>query len=589
MDRNVIKGINTYQETFFSTLNEAILNNQKMFAQLHSEHKNAVYMLTSTFYLLKYFFIGGFPEDFTFQTICTYLNQQNYPEETQEFVVHEFKKILNERIEQKKFNIIDRKEIDTHIHTESELNNTVIINNDRILLMKDTLENLVKTEMHRIQSCVQIWRSLRLAGHMYCTNGYQNPLEVMLATGQMCLLHTYAFKRSILTPNNYSSLFHRQNVRQEEFFMHKNQIETIKPGFLTLLSNECNQYAGRLLLDENEENGHIIVTGQSGSGKTVTLLQLAAFHAAMHHRVIAFDSSSSLSVEKLCKHLPEQFVNEHVLFYDIEKYGIPINPFLMYDNSSIHKNSTVLGLLASSASDLSPHQYGTLSAALENLDYSEDIHASDILNAINKQKSAKKLLERFEAVLNAIHRYEQTSISTGNNYSSWDEFIKQHEKTPIIIFSAPLGYSPYRTPLIDILLASLYNYQICHKNQPLDILIDELQKENTSKNSPIEQLISVGRNYNISVLAATQHFNVTKNLKELIGNIQTKIFLHPTSNSISAIQACIGTKKFSIDYFNGMDRGECFIDSTFYSFEMKENKHTVLCGKLAKFSAFYAG
>ena len=161
-----------------------------------------------------------------------------------------------------------------------------------------------------------------------------------------------------------------------------------------------------------------------------------------------------------------------------------------------------------------------------------------------------------------------------------------HTDKPIIIFSAPKAYSPCRTPFVDIPLASLYNHQISHPDRPLDILIDEIQKENLTFNSPIEQIIAVGRNHRISVIAATQHFKVTKKLKEIIGNIQTKIFLLPATDSITSVLRYLDHPKITPEYLKSMKRGECIIDTTFYSSKSKENEHAVLFGNIANLSKY---
>ena len=108
-------------------------------------------------------------------------------------------------------------------------------------------------------------------------------------------------------------------------------------------------------------------------------------------------------------------------------------------------------------------------------------------------------------------------------------------------------------------LVVLYGRRRVGKTEPLDLLIDEIQKENTSDNGPPDQIIAAGRNYRMSVIAATQQFQVKGKLKSWFGNFDTKVILKPTNNDCDAVLRFLNLRNMSQNFLKQMRRDDCIV------------------------------
>ena len=173
--------------------------------------------------------------------------------------------------------IIDRK----NIRSSSRLNNSIIINKDRLFIEQSVIDTLIKPALKMTKHHSVLYKALDTAGYLYKTNGYQCPLEIMDMSGNSQLLRTYCFESKILSNANYKAIFAPLNQESESFLMDCHVC--IPEYFLPLATTADGKVAGRILRKEDEENNHILITGVGGYGKTYALCRIAAHLAELEH------------------------------------------------------------------------------------------------------------------------------------------------------------------------------------------------------------------------------------------------------------------------------------------------------------------
>lgn len=87
----------------------------------------------------------------------------------------------------------------------------------------------------------------------------------------------------------------------------------------------------------------------------------------------------------------------------------------------------------------------------------------------------------------------------------------------------------------------------------------------------------------MSVIAATQHYKLSGRMKAIVGNIDTKIFLKPTSNSETAVLKYLNTPRLKSEYLQGMQRGDCIISAKLYDQTIDMNRYGVVLGRILDF------
>lgn len=132
-----------------------------------------------------------------------------------------------------------------------------------------------------------------------------------------------------------------------------------------------------------------------------------------------------------------------------------------------------------------------------------------------------------------------------------------------------------------MLLATLYNYQLCGAENQLDIVIDEMQTQNVSDGSPIYKILKEGRKYHIAFIGATQSFYQKHDpVGKVMNHAETMIFLKPKTDSEKDAANVLGLTQKEMRKFRMMDRGDCFVSGKFYNKAEGCNRPAVLYGKV---------
>ncbi|MDE6035316.1 MAG: type IV secretion system DNA-binding domain-containing protein [Ruminococcus sp.] len=124
---------------------------------------------------------------------------------------------------------------------------------------------------------------------------------------------------------------------------------------MPLIQNKSGQIAGQILVPQ--ENQHRFITGKSGSGKTVFLIQLMYHLSKAENRIIVFDSSYSFTEDSLLKVLPQNFVRENITFHKIDEKGIPVYLLHTYSTDKpLSRRNMLFNILCEAIHDPSQNQ-----------------------------------------------------------------------------------------------------------------------------------------------------------------------------------------------------------------------------------------
>lgn len=452
---------------------------------------------------------------------------------------------------------------------------TFLIDGDRLYLPAQIIK-LILTEMRTTHSLDSLMRTLKQTGALNSTDGNSHPVELHDSNGKHIRLYLYDISLEILDAD---IIYMLRNLDKDAFLLSNE--ETPTENFLSILSDGNGRLAGKQICYEDLENGHGYVTGQSGWGKTYLLCQLIAKYFNLGHKVVIFDSSDSFEYSALCRNLSKVFVDNFVKIYDLDKEGIPVSLFKTERTASLpSQKKELLGILQSGIGELSASQTNALrrllSSIINKLGKNGRVTCTAIINELNNGKT-EETSATYESLLNRLEPLIEDIEERGMADRTWKHFLDRSRI--ITIIRTDPAYTESGNQLIDMMLATLYNYQCDNPQIPLDVFIDELQNQNFSKTSPIRKVLKEGRRFHISFFGATQdYYPRNTELGSVMGKAGTQIFLRPTPNSENVVASELRYKKADMLRFDSMQRGDIIVKGNLYSKESGCNVPTTLSG-----------
>ena len=450
----------------------------------------------------------------------------------------------------------------------------VFVDGNRIEIGAELMGDMVH-EMTITNNLRSLINALKANDYLKSTDGDTHPFQTHDLDGKSLRLYLYDIDAEILDDDVLHIL---KNPDSAEFWIRSASVP--QHDFILLLTNGAGLIAGQRICWHDVENAHILVTGQSGAGKTFWLCQRAGQCSALGHWSIIFDGNDSFPHEDLCRNLSKRFVDEHFIFHDIESQGIPVN--LFWVDRSIRKSTQVNilhGILTAGIGELSTSQSNALKTALRNLidllDEDETIRPDDIRAMLDEEGATyESLRSRIEPLFEEIAEY-------GMKDSGWSDVLSQG--TVLVLRTDP-SFAAKGNQLFDMIFASLHNFKRLHKETPLDLIVDEAQNQNFAEDSPLRKLLKEGRSSRLSVCIATQDFyGRNTELGSAVGKVGTQVFFRPTQNSKKAVAEELNLRKEEAVALDSMVRGEAIMKGSFYSTRQNRNNPATLRGKVCCF------
>ena len=204
-------------------------------------------------------------------------------------------------------------------------------------------------------------------------------------------IYRYRISRSILSNESQAVI---EKAVNSEFFHNLSDVKSSR--FLPLTIDEStNTWAGRMI--EQGSNNHMIITGESGSGKSYMMLRTAAYLAEIGERVIILDSSDSNTNYELCRALSRRFVKGNIKIYNLNEQKFPVDPFSLKElKRKDSKANYLFDILSSAVYDATAAQKAKLKSLLF-----ENIESLEIDGRVSPE-SIKKLLVNDGSIISAL-------------------------------------------------------------------------------------------------------------------------------------------------------------------------------------------
>lgn len=477
-------------------------------------------------------------------------------------IVNDFSTQLNNAL---KYGIIDVTEYGKDM-AYSVGSDTVIRKDNMFIFEEKVFTDIILSGMTHTQSLLHTLQALDSEGVLVKNKKNRFSLTVYDSEGHSVRKDFIAILySSILDTDTLEMLENNEN--REYFF------DTLPHGnFLPMICNSSGKVAGKEIRYIDKSNLHISVTGKSGSGKTVFLCQLLCSMQKLGDKVVVFDTSDSFSYDELCRNLSKDYVDDNITFHNIEDDKIPVKIFnFAYCSNLADKKKLIAGILTAPIENLSQNQITVLKKYISECKL-ESFEFAELLDKLEKDdKTALSLYSRLEPVFGDIIEYDESDYT-------WGEFIDNSKG--IIVISMSSDFSNSSNQLIDMLISSLYSYQIKNSDRQLDIFIDEIQNQNLSENAPIARIMKEGRKHHVSLISATQiSTKGSSSSDKIMKQAETFVFFKPDSSSRTVVADMLNLKKGEMYKLDELQRGECIIKSELYNDAYKYNSTAVIKGK----------
>lgn len=480
-------------------------------------------------------------------------------------VVNNFMDVLNEAVHSGKLGILINSK-----HTDFiPKNPQILIKEDLVLMEREVIESEIIPQMTTAETVHQIQTSMKCLDLLHTTKDSCYPSTVYVG-GKQERVPFIAFKLDVL--DDYSQLLVKENDTKDWFSVVP--IENTIPVCI----NSFGHYAVQDFNYNNDGNLHCLVTGMSGSGKTLYLTERMVSLQKLHNRVVVFDTSSSFTKSEIIKKLSvggnentqaevKKYVEENISFYDAEK-EVPVDILKFGSVSSdVKLIRDISAIMMSHIPNMGKKQIATLNSAIAELVAEKHITILDLCEKLLEGTLSDSLSIE---ITDMLYNFIEAKLSE----NSWTELF--HKSKGIVIISSDAATGSDGSALVDMLLMSLYLNQRNNPKENLVVFVDEIQNQNLRQNGSIIKILREGRKLHISLNYATQYLTGKSEAAKAMKNAGTCVYFQPDDTSAKSV-----SKELMIpiaDLLN-MEQGECYIKGSLVNFESRTTKNGKVHGK----------
>lgn len=555
-----------------SSVVQAAKSNRSKFQ--NSETYTTAIILRSAEEFLRCFYNISLISDAEFKKIIQCMNEmKNSVIDTDTAIKRDFAKVVSEYFRSGKFKSVPKRNGMT-LDTNRKI---AVISGNRLFLGTDMIDEVLES-MRTTHNKRGLIGALDHTGVINTTDGFTHPIELHDINGEHARLYMYDISAEILDAD---VLYRIHNPESEAFLLSKSEIP--ENGFIALINDRNGRKAGKQVFYADEDNDHCYTTGQSGLGKTYAQCQLIAKRHALGHKIVVFDSSDSFTYKALCRNLSKRFVDKNIAFIDLDKQGIPIDLFKIDRTMSLpSQKKQLVGILTSGIGELSIPQLNvlrsTVSKILSTLGIDSKICTVDILHLL-QEGGSKNEEKTFESLLTRLDPLFEDIDSCGISDNTWEDLLGSTER--IIVIHTNSIFTDNGNQIIDMMAATLFNYQHDNPTVSLDVFIDEIQNQNFSKGSPICKIMKEGRKMHMTFFGSTQdYYPHNTEIGSVMGKASMQIFLRPTQNSENVVASELRFKKTDMERFDTMYRGDVIIKGSFFNKCLGHNIQSTLSGRI---------
>lgn len=293
-------------------------------------------------------------------------------------------------------------------------------------------------------------------------------------------------------------------------------------------------------ISKNSMNRHITIFGKPGSGKSVRIKEIENDAVQNGKTVIAF--------ELLRGSADADPPNVNRIDAVADGIALPILDMSAVDAGLETKVAfiTYLTELLAGTETLGCRQTGALREAIihaieHRSDYPTDLKAIADGLKMQRSASAKGVYNKLWSLLcSDAFRESQKKIKAGY----------------INIFSLERMHASTQTSMVELILGSIWRQIKLNGRSETEvvIVIDEIQKIRTKKNSVIAEMLRESRQYNVSLILATQSAGaVNKEILKASNEAAISLYFQPSSSEIKKIAELIDpqqTERYTLQLQN---------------------------------------
>lgn len=166
-------------------------------------------------------------------------------------------------------------------------------------------------------------------------------------------------------------------------------------------------------------------------------------------------------------------------------------------------------------------------------------------------------------------------------YSDCWENLLSEKKIIVVNFGNEVGDSTHQ--LLDMMVGSLFNWQMKHDSKFLSMAIDELIDQDFSTGSPLSTIVKQGRKFHTALIGATQdYYNQGSSYLDVMKQANMKSFCRPGKSEDRVAQK-LGYSNAVDAGFNNFKAGDEILEFDGYNKEAGENEALTIKGRVVDF------
>jgi len=560
---------------FKTVFNSHIKNIRKQIPDsIPMSKQNTYIMLVTALRIYNEWYSPLFSPDIE-QYIVDWLSSQEQDKQPlYDVICSEYGKILNQKIAEGYYRLILKEETTPF----DKGSHTIVVDKDERRIYVETADSfaIAQGEMTSVADTDNLTSALYSCG--YLPHNARNEKSVRIAAitsdGTPYPLYVHAISYTLLTQENRQRF---ELIDKEPFLFNYAEIPE---GFLPLIKTVDGRFAGKMIRYAAEESNTYFGTGKTGSGKSWEIAQLIPMLFMLGQIVVVFDVSGSYTKEKLMKMLPAEVVENLFKFINVGagKDPIPVDLGSLRGCETLpDKKRAIYSVLRAATGPIdkgtSRKLKGFLSDHVRGKDFA--VSLSDLCSELEKAPGfGADLADRISDVIDEIGEigYEQ---------KTWGDLFSQERKIIVINLGNEVGDSTHQ--LLDMMVGSLFNWQMSHDKDFLSIVIDELIDQDFSTGSPLQTIVKQGRKYHTALIGATQdYFNQGSSYLDVMKQANIQSFCRPGKSEDRVAQK-LGYSNAVDAGFNKFKAGDTILEFDGYNKETGENEALTIKGRVVNF------
>ncbi|MDK1716319.1 helicase HerA domain-containing protein [Dellaglioa algida] len=461
---------------------------------------------------------------------------------------------------------IDLPENDAYIYASKELSEVISAINTGILgfpkesLLKNILNNNVDENILFEEKNVEYFDSL--VSDIQFQNGGQENLEDSQEIKSMNIVNSKMNETSMIMESNKIEKQSQQDIFSED--------TRIKLGLKKGSVDEAYWEYGNPGLS----NRHMLITGKSGQGKTYFVQTLLYELANKNINSLVIDYTDGFLENQLDENFVNQMKNDNKIKFHLVKAGdkLPINPFNLQEidygggtfiTEEVNDMADRVSQMLDNVFDLGTQQRYSLKTAIRNgYDINGKsftfLHLKNILSDEDEFKDGLKIVGRLDMLLSS-NPFTYTEDS-----KNWDSYL--NKTGTIHIFQLKGFQHDIQKVITEFVLWDLFNYLQSIGNteeNPIPVVLDEIQNLNFKDNSPTVKILKEGRKFGWSGIFATQSISAIKGDISSVYNASEQVNFLPLEDQVKTIANTLSLDKESNQQYqyllSNLQKGESII------------------------------